>query len=173
METIEEKAKKFKILNDLAVKGENVAFGSNYLCDFPFYTLMQKRVTDYAVYNRSIEGLTVKDAINVVEDCLKNLNPESILISFGENEVLNDEFYSDYRALIAKIQRFHKNSKLCILQPRGSDITCEKRLKKIASEMKVKFIPVTDETETDRAVFGEMSSFFRRGKISFLDAFAV
>ena len=173
METIEEKAKKFKILNELAVKGENVAFGSNYLCDFPFYTLMQKRVTDYAVYNRSIEGLTVKEAINVVEDCLKNLNPENIIVSFGENEVLNDEFYSDYRALIAKIQRFHKNSKLCILQPHGSDRTCEANLKKLADEMKVKFIPITSKTETDRAVFGEISSFFRHGRISFLDAFAV
>lgn len=173
METLEEKAKKFKILNELAVKGETAVFGSDYLYDFPFYTLMQKRVSDYAVYNRSIEGLTVKEAKNVVEDCLKYLSPESILVSFGENEVLNDEFYNDYKELILKIRRLYKNAKLCILQTRGSGKDCEERLKKLADELRVTFIPVTKNTESDKAVFGEMSSFFRHGKISFLDAFAV
>ena len=173
METIEEKAKKFKILNELAVKGETAVFGSDYLCDFPFYTLMQKRVSDYAVYNRSIEGLTVKEAKNVVEDCLKYLTPENILVSFGENEVLNEEFYADYKELILKIRKLYKNAKLCILQTRGSDKECEDRLKKLADEAHATFIPVTKSTESDKALFGEMSSFFRHGKISFLDAFAV
>lgn len=173
METLEEKAKKFKILNELAVKGETAVFGSDYLCDFPFYTFMQKRVSDYAVYNRSIEGLTVKEAKNVVEDCLKYLSPENILISFGENEDLNDEFYDNYKELILKIRRLYKNAKLCILQTRGSDKACEERLKNLANELRVTFIPMTKNTESDKAVFGEMSSFFRHGKISFLDAFAV
>ncbi len=108
METIEERAKKYKVLNKLAVKGEAVVFGSDYLSDFPFYTLMQKRVSDYAVYNRSLENLTVKQAKSVVDDCLKYLAPSNILISFGENETANEEFLQDYDELFAMTTQAQK-----------------------------------------------------------------
>ena len=60
--TVFETAKAFRALNEMAMKDQVAIFGSDYLCDFPFYDLMQGRVTDYVIYNRSIKGLTVKDA---------------------------------------------------------------------------------------------------------------
>ncbi len=173
MEKFEEKAKKFKILNDMAIKGENVVFGSDYLYDFPFYTLMQKRVTDYAVYNRSIEGLKVKQAKSLVEKCLKNLDPSNILVSFGDGETIDDAFYSDYQALIIEIKRLYPTAQICILEPCNLTEENDNRLKTLAEKTNVKFIPVAKENNTERTIFGEISSFFRHGKISFADAFAI
>ncbi len=172
METIEERAQKYKVLNKLAVKGEAVVFGSDYLSDFPFYTLMQKRVSDYAVYNRSLESLTVKQAKSVVDDCLKYLAPSNILISFGENETANEEFLQDYDELIAKICKDYASAKVAVLQTVGSDDDFAAKVKEIAEKNGAMFIAVNPNAKDDMEVFAEMSSFFRRGKISFWDAFA-
>lgn len=173
MNTVEEKAKRYKILNRLAIKGETAIFGSDYLYDFPFYTFTQKRASDYVVYNRSIEGLTVKRAKDVAEDCLKRLEPKNVLVSFGENELMNEEFYGDYGELISVIRKTFKTARICILQTRGSDKYCANRLNAIAKQFGADFISINEKEETESSLFGKMSSFFRRGKISFVDAFSV
>ena len=109
-----ETAKAFRALNEMAMKDQVAIFGSDYLCDFPFYDLMQGRVTDYVIYNRSIKGLTVKDAAAVAEDALKHLAPRIVLVSFGENEVMDDKFFENYSLLMKKLASLFSRSKICL-----------------------------------------------------------
>ena len=60
-------------LNDITLKGEIVVFGSTYMSKFPLYELINKSRLEYAVYNRSIAGLTVKEALEIVRDCIYTL----------------------------------------------------------------------------------------------------
>lgn len=166
-----EKAKSFKVLNEMAIKEQVAIFGSDYLCSFPFYDLMQGRVTDYVVYNRSIKGLTVKDAAEVAEDALKHLSPRIILVSFGENEIMDDKFFENYCALMKKLATIFRNSKICLLQKMHEDETVVKKLKKVAEDGRAEFIS-TDEFGDEKTVFGRLSGFFRDGKMSFADAFS-
>ncbi len=168
-----EKAKKFKILNEMAVKNETAIFGSDFLCDFPFYDLMQGMVSDYVVYNRSIEGLKVADAIGVVEDCLKYLQPKNILVSFGENEENDEKFYKDFNDLIVKIKTLYRKSRVCILQTPNKPAAYHDRIKEIAAKNKAEFMCFDKCDDNEKKEFFRLSSFFRNGNISFSDVFAV
>lgn len=166
-----ETAKRFKILNEMAVKEEIAVFGSDYLSDFPFYDLMQGRVTDYVVYNRSMKGLTVCQATEIVDDALKHLNPRIILVSFGENEPMDDKFFEDYARLLKHMALSYKNSKICLLQKLPEDKAIAERLERTAKIAGAAYLYVDSTTNGTGAVFGRLSSFFRGGKISFADAF--
>lgn len=168
-----EKAKKFKILNEIAVKNETAVFGSDFLFNFPFYDLMQGRVSDYVVYNRSMEGLKVADAVKVVEDCLKHLQPKNILISFGENEVSDDEFFKNLNELVIKIKSLYKSARLCILETLGKDAYYHEKVSEIASRNQVMFLKFDSTDNTPKKEFRRLSSFFRNGNISLCDIFAV
>lgn len=166
-----ETAKAFRALNEMAMKDQVAIFGSDYLCDFPFYDLMQGRVTDYVIYNRSIKGLTVKDAAAVAEDALKHLAPRIVLVSFGENEVMDDKFFENYSLLMKKLASLFLRSKICLLQKMHEDKEVVEKLKKVAESGHAEFI-ATDEFVDEKTVFGRLSGFFRGGKMSFADAFS-
>ncbi len=169
----EEKAKKYKNLNETAIKHEVAVFGSDYLYSFPFYDYMQGKVTDYVVYNRSMEGLTVSEAIEVFPDCVKNLLPDTVLVSFGENEPADDKFFSDYDKLIKKIFSVCPSSRICVLATVGKDEEFDEKVKRIAKANRVNYICSAKEAVSEEGLFKRMSSFFRGGKISFADAFGI
>ena len=168
----QEQAKNYKTLNKAASEHGVVIFGSSYLHSFPFYDLMQGRVFDYAVYNRSIEGLTVSEAITVLDDCVNGLFPDTILVSFGENEPTNEKFFADYDNLIKKIKMTCPACKICILPAHGKDKEYTLKLKALAEANSTEFIPL-QEGASDESLFKRMSGFFRNGKISFADAFCI
>lgn len=170
---IVEKAKKFKILNEIAVKNETVVFGSDFLYNFPFYDLMQGRISDYVVYNRSIEGLKVADAVNVVEDCIKHLQPKNVLISFGENEVTDEAFFKNLNELVIKIKSLYRSARLCILETPDKDDEYNKKVEEIAAQNNVIFLKFDRSDNTAKKEFLRLSSFFRNGNISLCDIFAV
>lgn len=64
-ENVRTQANAMKAINDFTMKGEIVIFGSTYMSRFPLYELMNKCMLENAVYNRSIEGLTVKAALEI------------------------------------------------------------------------------------------------------------
>ena len=161
-------AKKYKDLNEYAEKNQVVVFGDKYLADFPFYDLMQGKITDYAVYNRSLNFLTLKDAAEVVEYCLYHLAPVAVLLHF-ENVTQDENFRNGYLALIEKIRSVNKKCRIGLLDctPLQNHV-----VENIARITKCEYIHVSEDSDVKSAV-RKMDAFFRGGKISFWDAFSI
>ena len=74
-EEVREKINMFRIYNDIALKNEIVVYGSTYAAEFPFYELSQKYIMSHAIYNRSIEGLTLEEAEEGLTACVLEIKP--------------------------------------------------------------------------------------------------
>lgn len=172
LKDVKEKAKKYTIINDVALKNEVAVFGSTYLYNFPFYELMQGHITDYAVYNRSIEGMKVSEAAEAADDCLKNLDPAIILISLGEEDDDSEETFTAYSELLKKIKAAHRSAKIYVMQTFGKDGEFCDKVKNVAERNGVEYVEVGNE-EKIRSVFSRLSAYFHRAGISFSDAFGV
>lgn len=170
---LSEKAKGFVTLNEMAIKGEVAVFGSDYLYDFPFYDFMQGTVTDYVVYNRSLEGLTVSEAKNLYEYCLKSLDPKTILLSFGDTETIDEKFYQDYSELIKKVTSSYPHAKVYVMQTPNKDEQTNERIKRLVAGTTAQYVSLDPEETSLPEVFRRLSNFFRGGKISFCDAFSI
>lgn len=161
-------AKKYKDLNEYAEKNQVVVFGDKYLADFPFYDLMQGKITDYAVYNRSLSLLTLEDAAGVVEYCLYHLAPVAVLIHF-EDAPQDDAFRDRYYSLIEKIRSVNKKCRICLLERAPQQ---NHAIENIARATKCEYIHVPESSDV-KSAFRKMDAFFRGGKISFWDAFSI
>lgn len=168
MNKIIDAAKKYKELNEYAEKFQVVVFGDGYLDDFPYYDLMQGRITDYAVYNRSMSDLTVGEAINVVDYCLYHLAPQTLLLHF-EPSVQDDGFREKYLVLIRKIRSFYKKCSIGLLETsdQKGDV-----IERIAGAARCNYLFIPKEWDSLRS-FHKMDAFFRGGEISFYDAFSI
>ena len=161
-------AKKYKELNKYAEKGQIVVFGDGCLVQFPFYDLMQGRVSDYALYNRSLELMTIKESIEVVDHCPYHLSPRAVLLHFENNEA-EETFKTDYYRLIEKIRSLDKKCRICLLDDSGQRETV---VQKIAERTKTGYLSIPTGSD-EQSAFHLMDAFFRGGKISFWDAFAI
>ena len=83
------RAKAFEELNDLALKGEIVVFGSTYMAQFPFYELINRSCLETAVYNRSIPHMTLPEALELLPDCVLALEPERCSSTWGRRTLTN------------------------------------------------------------------------------------
>lgn len=173
---IKEKVKMYKAINELAVKGEIVVFGSTFTANFPFYELMQGKVTDYAVYNRSIENLHIRDAAEVVDDCVKSLSPKKLFIIFGDTDEINETFFKDFERLILNIKHSLKNTEIYLIPACDKETEIyEDRLKKLASKTHCTFISFNKSILLIpyKTAFNRMNVFFRNGGIDFTEAFGI
>ena len=168
MNTLLNDAKKYKDLNEYAEKNQVVVFGDKYLADFPFYDLMQGKITDYAVYNRSLNCLTLKDAAEVVEYCLYHLAPVAVLLHF-EGAPQDETFRSQYYSLIEKVRSVHKKCRIGLLDRAAQQ---NPAIENIARITKCEYIHVPEDSDA-KGAFRKMDAFFRGGKISFWDAFSI
>ncbi len=172
LKDVKEKAKKYTIINDVALKNEVAVFGSTYLYNFPFYELIQGHITDYAVYNRSIEGMKISEAVEAVNDCLKNLDPAIILVSLGEDDDDSAKTFAAYSELLKKIKAEHRTARIYVMQTFGKDGEFCDKVRNVAERNGVEYVEVGDE-EKIRSVFARLSAYFHRAGISFSDAFGV
>lgn len=172
LKDVKEKAKKYTIINDVALKDEVAVFGSTYLYNFPFYELMQGHITDYAVYNRSIEGMKISEAVEAVDDCLKNLDPAIILISLGEEDDDSEKTFVAYSELLKKIKSTHYSARIYVMQTFGKDGEFCDKVKTVAERNGVEYVEVGNEAKI-KSVFARLSAYFHRSGISFSDAFGV
>lgn len=173
---IKEKVKMYKAINELAIKGEIVVFGSTFAANFPFYELMQGKVTDYAIYNRSIENLRIHDAADIVDDCVKSLSPKKLFIIFGDTDEINETFFKDFEKLIFGIKRSLKNTEIYLIPACDKEPAIyEDRLKKLADKTRCTFISFNKSIFLIpyKTAFNRMNVFFRNGGIDFTEAFGI
>jgi len=111
---------KYNILNELAEQKGIVVFGGSEDINVPLCELKQAFDIDSKMYNRSIPGLSISDAISAYDACVAPLAPETVLIHigsadldfFGENPFAFDQ---QYRELIAHIRSLDKNCRIAIV----------------------------------------------------------
>uniref|UniRef100_UPI0040572886 hypothetical protein n=1 Tax=Agathobacter sp. TaxID=2021311 RepID=UPI0040572886 len=114
------KIKKYNILNTLAKKNGIVIFGGNEDLNIPIGELKQAFAIESNIYNRSIEGLSIHNAIHVYDEYIAPLAPETILIHIGNADLKNFEkdtstFDQKFRELIAHIRLLHPKCRIAII----------------------------------------------------------
>lgn len=165
MNAYENTIRKYQTLNSFANVGGAVVFGGAADLDVPFDELKQSFNVDYAVYNRSVAGLTVADASSVYDAVVAPLRPSKLLLRLGEADVETfeknaDEFIRLYSATIDHIRSLNKRCEIAIVSI-GSDAASStvadmnKRLNALADSERCFF----ENVETTSPAMKETVSF--------------
>ena len=174
------KANALKGINEIALKGEIVIFGSTYLANFPFYELANKCHLEHAIYNRSIEKLTTEDAEELLKPCVLDIAPAKVFLQLGEEDLDQDAILPHYRAIIRQIRTELPKTKIYLLGlsakiPGSTQINRE--LKRLSDGKSIFYIPFTGNPHDTDSVyinqFQQLTQFFRDSPINLLDAFAM
>lgn len=160
----------FKVFNDITLKNEIVIFGSSFFALFPFYELSKKYLLPNAIYNRSIEGITVAEANNLLEEAVLDAKPSKVFFAF-ENCNTSDMLTS-YKEIISKTKKALPLSSLYVIEFKTVDTSLNKQFELLCKESNVKHIEI-DSTKTYQAIFKQLSPFFRSQAISFEEAFHI
>lgn len=173
---LHEKVRSFKGLNEIALKGEIVVYGSSYMVDFPFYELANKNCLDTAIYNRSIKDLTISDAPWFLQDCVLELSPSKLFLHFGENEVLSEESFEKYKQLIKQIQTALPYTLIYIIEINSENPTAielNRKLYDMCDNKNLFFIDFNRKKYTSFSKqFKKLCHYFRTHSLGFCDAFA-
>ena len=115
---------KYKALNQLAEADGIVIFGGATDVSIPLGELEQAFALSDHIYNRSIAGLSVKDALSVYDECVAPIAPETVLIHIGEAdrkffEEHPSEFDNKYRELLSHIKSQNKKCRIAVISLRN------------------------------------------------------
>jgi len=116
----EQELKNYRMLNELAEPDGIVIFGGSTDLELPLCELKQAFSIEQGLYNRSLPGLSVRDAAEWYADCAAPLHPETVFLHLGEADKgwfaeNSDEFDRLYRNLIAQIRTRNKKSRIAVL----------------------------------------------------------
>lgn len=111
-------------LNKLAEPNGIVIFGGSEDLNIPIGELRQAFSVTSKIYNRSMNNLSVKDAMEIYDKCVLPLSPETLLIHIGEDDI---EFFAEdstkfdetYRALISHIRKNHPKCRISLISQRN------------------------------------------------------
>lgn len=117
---------KYKVLNELAEQHGIVVFGGSEDMSVPLGELKQAFDIDSKMYNRSIAGISVKDAIEAYDACVASLSPETVLLHIGSTDLDSfrenpSDFDQNYRDLIAHIRTLNRDCRIAIVSLKNYD----------------------------------------------------
>lgn len=105
-----EKVRKYKILNEFAVKGQTVLVGSSLMEYFPVNELQQSLDKRHILYNRGISGYVTSELLNSMEECIFELEPSKLFINIGTNDISSadgeyrlDKLIGNYDEILTRI----------------------------------------------------------------------
>ena len=115
---------RYNKLNALAETDGIVIFGCKEDKNIPTGELCRAFSLDTNVYNRSFDELSVKDAVEVYEQTVAPLNPETLLIHLGEADIEfftqnPSEFDNKYRELINTVRKHNKKCRISVISLRN------------------------------------------------------
>ena len=113
-------------LNRLAGTDGIVILGGSGDCEIPAGELRQAFAIEPKIYNRSLNGLSVKDAVSFYDECAASLHPETVLIHLGADDTdffcqSPAEFDDCFRKLVAHIRENNKKCRIAIVSLRNYD----------------------------------------------------
>lgn len=162
---------KYEKLNHFVLKGQLLFFGSTYLESFPLEELKQDFLLDRVIYNRSIQGLTAEEALEVLEPCVFELIPSKLFLSLGEEDIKKPDyqeavFLDQYAQLLRRIKEELPACRIYILSPEYNFA-----LKSLAQREQVSYIDLTANAAPDYvSAFRKIKTFFHDGTICFSEA---
>lgn len=167
-------------INDITLKGEIVVFGSTYMANFPLYELVKKYHFENAIYNRSIVGITISEALEIVQDCVISLSPSKIFIALGEEDKNNINAIKQYNQIIKSIQSALPKCKIYLICLQGDTPYVNKfnaNILSLCDNKKIWCISYVSSalknSNAYKAQFKQLSCFFRDKPLTFLDAFTI
>lgn len=148
----EKEYERYSVLNELAKPNGIVIMGGVSDITIPLGELKQTFELDANLYNRSVSGLSVKNASLFYDKCVKDLHPERILLHIGENDVTDfaanpSDFDHYYRKLIKDIKCENKKCDIIIVSlknhQQNTDVTkLNQHLKYIAESERCEFVDI-------------------------------
>ena len=179
-ENVRKQADIMKKTNDIAINGGVVVFGSTYMARFPFYELAKKSMLENAVYNRSIEGLTVSEALEIAEDCVIGINPNKVFIALGEEDECDVHATREYERLIEKIRQSLPECKIYLIGLFGQSEYAQcfnRKIRELCDGNMIKYINLVSKQVPEavlcKARFKQLSWFFRDKAPTMSDAFSL
>ncbi len=158
-----------KSLNKIAESNGIVIFGGGEDKDIPIGELRQAFAIESKLYNRSITGLSAENAVELFDECVAPLAPDTILLHVGIADLgvfrqLPSAFDNAYRTLISHIKAFNKNCRIAIvsLKNYNDDAVIEelnKHLKYIADSEQCEFGDIAKKKVWNPQQTKELSSF--------------
>lgn len=179
-EYVKSKVKEIKALNEISLKDEIVVFGSSYMSKFPFYELVNKCHFENAIYNRSIDGLTISEAKEIFNDCVVGLHPSKLFISLGEEDKDNIDAIKEYKEVLNNAMKSLPNCQIYLIgldKDSESAKTLNQKIKGLCNSERVEYVELVWSKEVMLSVirkqFKQLSRFFRTKSIDFTDAFEI
>ena len=165
----EQEMKKYTSLNELAETAGTVVFGGASDKEIPLCELKQAFCLKEALYNRSFDQLSVKNAVKAYNSCIAELAPACILLHLGAADIAlfeEDSFAFDkhYRSVVQHIKSATPNCTIGIItlkNPDNSSIITElnKHLKYIADSERCEFEDISVKRVWNPKETKEVASF--------------
>ena len=172
-EQILSKANAFRAVNELAMKGEIVIYGSTYMANFPFYELINKSRLENAVYNRSIGEMTTEEALELLQVCVLDIKPGKVFLHLGEADYDREGVAETYAEIAGKIRAELPDTKIYLIPVQDKNAqTFNKRVLELTAPLEVVCVRFGMLDDYKRQ-FKALSCFFRNKPMNFSDAFAV
>ncbi len=102
-----EKIDKYRILNEVVVKGQILFTGSSLMEQFPINELLMTEKMDCIIYNRGVGGFTTDDMLENMDVQVFGTEPSKIFINIGTNDISNPSI-SFEEALAHTITNYEK-----------------------------------------------------------------
>ncbi len=102
------KIRRFRELNDFAVKGSTVFAGSSLMEQFPINEFLMDYGLNRIIYNRGVGGFTTQELLDHMDACIFDLEPREIFLNIGTNDMNGpdydlSEFLDRYERMIRMI----------------------------------------------------------------------
>ena len=146
---------RYKELNELAKPSGIVIFGGEEDVTLPLGELRQAFGIEENMYNRSVAGLSVKNAIEVYKEYVAPLVPETVILHIGAADVEYftenaSAFDENYRAFIAYIKAQNKKCRIAVVSFKNDAGNAQikelnKHLKYIAESERCEYGDVTSK----------------------------
>lgn len=110
----------YRELNRLAEGGGIVVFGGKEDAELPLGELGRTFGIEEPMYNRSIPGLKVEDACRAYDDCVAELEPDTVILHTGEADSCEtdaelERFDANLRRLLKHIKKTSKRCRIAVV----------------------------------------------------------
>lgn len=115
-----DKLQRYTRLNQYVKKGQILFAGSSLMEQFPIYEFLQDFDLPYHIYNRGIGGYTTVEMMDVMEECVYDLEPAHIFLNIGTNDINMENYTLEglierYETIISNIQKRLPDAKIYLL----------------------------------------------------------
>lgn len=169
-----EEIEKYEELNNVSKKGGAVFFGSTFLSTVPVCELAEDYGLDIPVHNRSVKGMTVKDAQKLADTCVVALKPQKIFLNIGDCDVAtneeNEKLITDYEWLLYMLHT-KCQCKIYVLSVADSSEKAREfnsLLKQLCNAHKCEFIDLNP-----KSFFEKIKFYMRSQPMTFAEAMSV